>query len=161
MNKLVVEMIASKAMEYVRPVGICVLIFASKYFGGTPAEEFTFIGPGLVILMCGTISFEGLFLGAVGSEKLGYTPNREYQRQCALYSLAIALTAVLALIFKWGTHAYVTVTSTMLLFFLFSGANHLFTALKAGNKSKTNFLRPILSAILIIWLVPVILKVLK
>ncbi|MDA3800455.1 MAG: hypothetical protein PF692_15450 [Kiritimatiellae bacterium] len=161
MNKLAVKVVTAKAMEYVRPVGIGVLIFVSKYFGGTAAEEFTIIGPGLVILMCGTISFEGLYLGAVGSEKLGYTPNKGYQRQCALYSLAIALTAVLALVFKWGTHAYVTVTVTMLLFFLLSGSNHLYTALKEGNKSKTNFLRPILSAILIIYLVPMILKVLK
>jgi hypothetical protein len=161
MNKVVMQVFLTKAMEYIRPAGIFALIFAAEYFGKTSAEKFVIIGPGMVILMCGTISFEGFFLAKVGSAKLGYEVNSPYQRQSAIYSLAIALTAVFVLVFKLGTNAYITVTSTMLMFLILSGGNHLYTSLKEGNRSKTNFLRPILSAILAIYLIPMIVKLLR
>ncbi len=157
----VMKVLLTKSMEYIRPIGIGVLIFAAEYFGKTSAEKFVIIGPGMVILMCGTISFEGLFLAKVASAKIGYEGDNPYQRQSALYSLAIALTAVFALVFRLGTNAYITVTSTMLMFLILSGANHFYTALKEGNRSKTNLMRPILSAILAIYLLPMIFKLLK
>jgi hypothetical protein len=107
------------------------------------------------------VAFEGLFLAKVASAKIGYEGDTPYQRQSALYSLAITLTAVFELVFKLGTNAYITVTSAMLMFLILSGANHLYTALKERNRSKTNLMRPILSAIFAIYLIPMIFKLLK
>ena len=102
----------------------------------------------MVRLMSGTVAFESLVLGEAASEKIGYAPNRAYQIQSGLANAAMALTALLVFLLDWGKHADATIVTAMLLFFLFSAANHLRTALNEGNKARINLLRP-LSAILL------------
>ena len=84
-------------MEWVRPAGIVLAYFLSEYLGTDAISKFHILGPGIVILMSGTVAFESLFLGEVASEKIGYTPSRAYQIQSGLSNLATAMTALLVL----------------------------------------------------------------
>ena len=151
----------SSLMEWIRPVGIGVIIFCAYLFGTDPVERFHLLGPLIALMMSGTVAFEALFLGEAGSEKIGYTPNRAYQVQSGLANAAIALTALLVFALKWGSFADATVTVTMLLFFALSGANHLATALLLKNFKPVNLLRPALALLLIAFLVPPLIQALK
>jgi len=82
-------------MEWIRPVGIVLVYFLAEYLGTDAISEFHILGPIMVIVMSGTVAFESLILGEVGSEKIGYKPNRAYQIQSGLNNLATALTALL------------------------------------------------------------------
>ena len=79
----------SSLMEWIRPVGIGVIIFCAYLFGTDPVERFHLLGPLIALMMSGTVAFEALFLGEAGSEKIGYTPNRAYQVQSGLANAAI------------------------------------------------------------------------
>ena len=148
-------------MEWIRPVGIGAIIFCSYAFNPNPAERFHLLGPLVALIMSGTVAFEALFLGEAGSEKIGYTPNRAYQIQSGLANAAIALTALLVFLLKWGPSADATITLTMLFFFALSGANHLATALLLKNFKPVNLLRPALALLLIAFLVPHLIQALK
>ena len=148
-------------MEWIRPVGIGGIIFCAYLLGSNPVERFHLLGPLIALLMSGTVAFEALFLGEVGSEKIGYTPNRAYQIQSGLANAAIALTALLVFVLKWGPFAEATVTTTMLLFFALSGANHLATALFLKNFKPVNLLRPAMALLLIAFLVPPMIQALN
>jgi hypothetical protein len=150
----------TRLMEYVRPVGIGLIIYCAYRYGETPAQRFAILGPFIVMLMAGTIAFEGLVLGKDAAEKIGYSGGRQYQRQSAFYSLAIALGALLAYSLQWGTQAYAAVTAIELVFLAFSAANHAYTAMCEKNFSRTNMMRPLLAVILIGYLVPVMLQAL-
>lgn len=151
----------SSLMEWIRPVGIGTILFCSYAFDSNPAERFHLLGPLVALIMSGTVAFEALFLGEAGSEKIGYTPNRAYQIQSGLANAAIALTALLVFLLKWGSFADATVTVTMLLFFALSGANHLATALLLKNFKPVNLLRPALALFLIAFLLPPLIQALK
>lgn len=138
----------SGMMEILRPAGIGMTLFCAYSFGADAGAQFHIMGPFIVMLMCGTVAFESLVLGEAASEKIGYAPNRAYQIQSGLANAAMALTALLVFLLDWGKHADATIVTAMLLFFLFSAANHLRTALNEGNKARINLLRP-LSAILL------------
>ncbi|MBU0504822.1 hypothetical protein KJ708_02420 [bacterium] len=152
--------ILTTSMEWVRPMGICIIIFLANFLYTDPVAYFHLLGPGIVILMCGTVAFEGLFLGSIASAKIGYKPNRAYQVQSALNHLATAITAILVLIFNWGRYADATIVTVMLIVFTLSGSNHFWNALKEKNFKPVNLMRPALSLILIIFLIPPMLKAL-
>jgi hypothetical protein len=157
---MTIKKLITTSMEGVRPIGITVIIFLAYYLHTDPVAFFHFLGPSIVILMCGTVAFEGLFLGKVASEKIGYTPNRAYQIQSALNHLATAITAILVLIFNWGRFADATIVTVMLVVFTLSGSNHLFNAIKEKNFKPVNLMRPALSLILLIFLIPPMLRAL-
>ncbi len=143
-------------MEWLRPIGIGVVVFAAFYFYDDPVGQFHVIGPFVVMLMSGTVAFESLFLGEVASEKIGYAPNRAYQVQSALANAAVAATAALVYVLGWGLHADATVVIVMLMFFTLSGANHLMSAIKGRNMKPVNLLRPIMALLLNLFLIPLL-----
>lgn len=142
------------AMEILRPAGIGVVIFSAYYCGHDAVTRFHYLGPSIVLLMCGTVAFEGLFLGEVAAAKIGYAPNRAYQIQSALANAALALTAGLVYVLGWGQHAEAAIVTAMLLFFTLSAGNHAYTALRGGNLKPVNLLRPVLALLLLGLLVP-------
>jgi hypothetical protein len=141
-------------MEWVRPAGIVLAYFFSEYLGTDAISKFHILGPGIVILMSGTVSFESLFLGEVASEKIGYAPSRAYQIQSGLSNLATAMTALLVLILDWGRYADATVVTVMLLFFILSAANHTATAIREHNMKPVNLMRPVMIVLLLALLLP-------
>lgn len=148
-------------MEWLRPVGIGLVIFFAYFLGNDQRSQFHIMGPLIVILMSGTVAFESLILGEAASEKIGYKPDRAYQIQSGLANMSTAVTALLVYLLDWGTYADATVVIIMLIFFTFSAANHLATAVKNKNMKPVNLLRPVMTLLLIGLLIPLMLQALN
>ena len=147
-------------MEWLRPAGIGLAIFFAYYFGKDAISRFHILGPFVVMLMSGTVAFESLILGEVASEKIGYKPNRAYQIQSGLANAATAITALLVYVLDWGRYADATIVTAMLMFFTFSAANHVATAIMERNMKPVNLLRPAMALLLIGFLLPPMIKAL-
>lgn len=147
-------------MEWIRPVGISLTFFFAFYFGKNPVSFFHILGTFIVLLMNGTVAFEALHLGDVGSAKIGYVPNRAYQIQSGLANLAIAIGALMVLLLKFGREADATIVIVMLSFFLLSGANHLRTIFQDKNYKIVNLMRPVIAVLLTGILIPYMIKAL-
>lgn len=141
-------------MEWLRPSGIGLTTFLAYALGQDAVARFHVLGPWVVVVMCGTVAFEALVLGEAASEKIGYGVSRAYQIQSGLANAALALTALLVYQLQWGRQAEATIVTAMLLFFSFSGANHAVTAFRDGNRKPVNLLRPLLSLLLVLLLLP-------
>jgi len=148
-------------MEWLRPSGIGLATFLAYALGRDAVARFHILGPWVVVVLCGTVAFESLVLGEAASEKIGYGVSRAYQIQSGLANAALALTALLVYLLQWGPQAEATIVTAMLLFFSFSGANHAVTAFRAGNRKPVNLLRPILSLLLVLLLLPPMIFALK
>lgn len=150
----------SVMMEWLRPVGIGLAIYFAYYLGKEPISRFHIMGPFVVMFMSGTVAFESLILGEVASEKIGYKPNRAYQIQSGLANAATAITALLVYVLDWGRYADATIVTAMLLFFAFSAANHVATAILERNMKPVSLLRPAMALLLIVFLLPPMIKAL-
>jgi hypothetical protein len=129
--------------------------------GKDAISQFHIMGPFIVMIMSGTVAFESLILGEEASEKIGYAPNRAYQIQSGLANTATALTALLVYVLDWGRYADATIVTAMLMFFTFSAANHLATAIRDGNMKPVNLMRPAVTLLLIGLLLPLMIKALS
>ncbi len=147
-------------MEWLRPVGIGLAIYFAYSLGKDPISRFHIMGPLVVMFMSGTVALESLLLGEVASEKIGYKPNRAYQIQSGLANAATAITALLVYVLDWGRYADATIVTAMLLFFAFSAANHVATAILERNMKPINLLRPAMALLLIAFLLPPMIKAL-
>jgi len=151
----------SLMMEWIRPAGIGLVFFFAYYFGHDAISQFHILGPFVVMLMSGTVAFESLILGEAASEKIGYAPHRAYQIQSGLANAATAITALLVYVMDWGRYADATIVTAMLMFFAFSAANHVATAITERNMKPVNLLRPAMALILIGFLLPPMIKALN
>jgi hypothetical protein len=147
-------------MEWFRPFGIGLAIFFAYYFGRDDISRFNIMGPFAVVIMSGSAAFESLVLGEAASEKIGYKPHRAYQIQSGLANAATAGTALLVYVLDWGRYADATIVTAMLMFFVFSAANHVATAITERNMKPVNLLRPALALLLIGFLLPPMIKAL-
>lgn len=147
-------------MEWLRPAGTGLAIFFAYYFGNDAISQFHILGPFVVMLMSGTVAFESLILGEAASGKIGYAPNRAYQIQSGLANAATAVTALLVYVLDWGRYAEATIVTAMLMFFAFSAANHVATALMERNTKPVNLLRPAMALLLIGFLLPPMIQAL-
>jgi hypothetical protein len=150
----------SVMMEWLRPAGIGFAIFFAYYLGKDAISRFHIMGPFTVMLLSGTVAFESLILGEAASEKIGYKPNRAYQIQSGLANAATAITALLVYVLDWGRYADATIVTAMLMFFTFSAANHVTTAIMEWNMKPVNLLRPAMALLLIGFLLPHMIKAL-
>lgn len=151
----------SLMMEWLRPAGIGLAVFCAYYSGKDAVSRFHLMGPLVAFLMSGTVAFEALALGEVASEKIGYGTNRAYQIQSGLANAAIAVTALLVYMLDWGRFADATIVTVMLLFFAFSAANHVGTAIMERNMKPVNLMRPVMVLLLIGFLLPPMIKALN
>lgn len=147
-------------MEWLRPAGIGLAVFFAYYFGRDAISRFHIMGPFVVMFMSGTVAFEALVLGEAASGKIGYAPDRAYQIQSGLANAATACTALLVYVLDWGRYAEATIVTAMLLFFTFSAANHVASAIREQNMKPVNLMRPVLALILIGFLLPPMIKAL-
>lgn len=135
-------------LEWLRPGGIGLAMFLAYLLGHDAVSRFHILGPAVVLLMCGSVAVESLFLGDVAAAKIGYAPQRAYQIQSGLANAAIAVTALLVYGLGWGVHAEAAVVTAMLLFFALSAGNHLATAILERNLKPVNLLRPVMALLL-------------
>jgi hypothetical protein len=145
-------------IEWLRPVGIVLGFLLAESYGTDAISKFHILGPFITAVMCGTVGIESLFLGEAASAKVGYAPNREYQIQSGLANLAMAVTAIIVYALNWGVFADATITTVMLAFFTFSATNHAVSMIRDKNMKKANIMRPIMTILLLIFLLPYLIK---
>jgi hypothetical protein len=148
-------------MEWVRPFGVSAAIFFSYYHGSSPVSRFHILGLFIVMIMSGTTAFESLVLGEAASRKIGYPHNRAYQIQSGLANAAMACVACFIYLSNWGKYADATIVLVMLTFFTFSAVNHVVTAFVLGNLRPVNLMRPALTFLLLIIVLPALIRALR
>jgi len=138
---------------------ICVIVgFQIAFFlSGNPSEQLHQLMPWIVLSLMGFSAVESLVFGEAASEIAGYVRSA-YQRQSGLAMLAVALTALLVRFGRWGMYAEATVLSTTLIFFALSACNHAWSAFKEGNRGLQNLMRPVLTALLVGFAVPFVVR---
>lgn len=146
-------------LEILRWVGVGVGVFLA--FGyQEPRQQFSVLCIFTILSVAGLTGIESLFFGKKASEQSGYGPGRAYQRQSGLNNLALAAATLLVYLFGWGVQAKATVMFVLLIFLVFSAVNHAYTALRDGNKSLKNFLRPFMTAVLLGMVLPFLIRAL-
>lgn len=114
-----------------------------------PVQGFRMMSLVIVLSIAGLTGLESLFLAESAAEKSGYGKGSPYQRQSGFNNLAVAITMILVWLLGWGVKAMAAVTIVMLVFLVLSAANHAYSAIKEGNRSIINLLRPLLTGVLL------------
>lgn len=149
--------------EILRYVLIFLGIFIAQSIPNSTVDvRFAIVTLFFVLGISGLTGIEGAFLSRYSSTQSGYQDGGRYQKQSGLNNLSVAITAIIAYIFHWGTQAELVLMTVMMIFILLSGFNHYLSAVKDGNKSIKNLSRPIGSIVLLIvvlyYMVPVLVK---
>lgn len=148
-------------LEYARWTGAGVGIFWANYAGGSAAEQFGIITIWTVLAVAGLSGVESLFFGQAASRISGYGTGGAYQRQSGLGNLALALACILAYALGWGTMAQAALMSVLLTFLVLSSANHAYSAFREGNRNRRNLLRPVLTLLLVVVILPYMIAALS
>ena len=155
-----------KIMEFVRIAGVG-LAFYLGYATGfaepvyNPAAQLHIMIPVCILFIAGFSSLEGIFFGRMSAEAKGYEQGSNYQLQSAFALLAITLTSMLVWHLDWGIRADLTIFFVFIMFFILSGANHGWQAVKHHNYKFANINRPFLVLLLLSGFVYPIFKVLQ
>ena len=78
----------------------------------------------VVVPLTGLTALETFVAGAASAVSKARIIGSAYQIQSAMNNLAIALTAVVVLVWHWGETAQVTISLVALIFFALSSMNH-------------------------------------
>ena len=146
-------------LEILRWAGVGVGVFLAFSYT-EPRQQFSVLCIFVVLSLAGLTGIESLFFGEKASKQSGYGPGGAYQRQSGLNNLALAAATILIYIFGWGVQAKAAVMFVLLIFLIFSAVNHAYSALKEGNKSLKNFLRPFMTALLLGMVLPFLVRAL-
>ncbi len=148
------------ALEVSRWVCVIIGFQIAFFFTGYPQKQLHHLMPWVVLSLMGLSAVESLFFSEAASQITGYVRSA-YQRQSGLAMLTVALTALLVRFGRWGVYAEATVLSTTLIFFALSACNHAWSAFKEGNHGLQNLMRPVLTALLVGFTVPFIVRALQ
>ena len=143
-----------RVLEILRWVGVGIGIFLALLLGEGPVQQFSILCGWVVISLAGLTGIESVFFAQAASQISGYGYGGAYQRQSGLNNLALAVTTILVYALNWGFYAKITVMCVMLIFLTFSASNHAYSAIKEHNRSLRNFLRPIMTAVLLSAMIP-------
>lgn len=148
-------------LEIVRWTCIVAGFNLAYFLGQNPISQLHIIMPWLVIPLAGLTGIESVWFGKAASELSGYGYNPAYQRQSGLNNIAVAITAIIVSLFEWGTHAEAAVLMILLIFLTLSACNHAYSAIKDKNYALKNLLRPLMTALLLAFTIPFIIRVLN
>lgn len=144
-------------LEILRFAGVIAGFAFALQYGGTPQGQLHILMPWIVISIAGLTGIESIFFGRAAAELSGYAPSA-YQRQSGINNLAVAITALLVFILGWGTYAEAAVLIVLLIFLFFSACNHAWSAIKEHNRNIRNLLRPVMTVLIIIFILPFIIR---
>ncbi|MBU2548511.1 MAG: hypothetical protein KKB20_08895 [Proteobacteria bacterium] len=147
-------------IEVVRWACVSVGFFFAFSHQGNPVAQFGILCPFLVIPLAGLTGIESVFFARTAGIQSGYGQGGAYQRQSGLNNIATALTVVLVYWLGWGLYAQAAVMTTMLTFMTLSAANHAWSAIREGNRSIKNLMRPLMTAVLLIFALPFMVRAL-
>ena len=160
MDKNIKSFNINNLLEALRYVALGIGIFIAEFHHGEPLFQLNIMSITIVLSLGGLSAVESIFFAKKAAIISGYGEANPYQRQSGFNNLALSLVTIAVYIFEWGMYAKMTVLLVMLTFLTLSAGNHLYTAIAKGNKSVRNMLRPIITAVLLIYTIPVIIKVL-
>jgi len=149
-----------RALEALRLIGVAVGIFFAFWLSGDPEYQFSILTVSVVLSLAGLSGVENLFLGEAAAELSGYTGKGEYQRHYALNNLGLALATLLVFIVGWGVHAKVTLMSIMLITLILAASSDAYRAVKEENPPYKIYVRPIVTLLLIGFVLPFMINVL-
>jgi hypothetical protein len=149
-----------RALEIMRWIGVVTGFQVAFFLGRTPPERLHILTPWVVGSLAGLTAVESLFFGRAASRITGYAPGG-YQRQSGMNSLALAVMAVLVWFLGWGTFAEAAVMSILMIFLFLSACNHAWSAWKEQNRNARNLLRPVLTAALIAFALPLVVSAVR
>ncbi len=141
-------MAMTKIIEIVRWVAAA-LGFYWGYSLADPVQGFKVMSLVVVLSIAGLTGLESLFFSKSAAEKSGFGAGGAYQRQSGFNNLAVAIAMLLVWLLGWGIKAMAAVTLVLLTFLVLSAANHAYSAIKEGNRSVINMLRPVLTGALL------------
>jgi hypothetical protein len=148
---------AIKIFEILRWVGVFIGIFLAFYYGHTPVQQFSIMFVWVTVSLAGLTGIN-LFFGKTSSEYSGYMSESGFKRQSGINLLALAITALIVYFLNWGILAESAVMIILLIFLVFNSINHVYSAVLEGAKNKINILRPVMTLILLIVVLPVMLN---
>lgn len=137
-----------KLLELLRILGSCLGVFLAYWFGNTPEEVLRIMTPWLIGSIAGLSAIDGLLFADRAAAEKGYEAGSSYQRQSALWFLAITIVALASWSAGWGAYANIALASLFCLFLVLSAANHLYSMIAEGNTTWQNAIRPVLTALL-------------
>jgi hypothetical protein len=114
----------------------------------------------VVIPLAGFTGLGSVLFSDAAAKAKGREVGSAYQIQSGMNNLAVAITAIIILYFKWGVYAELSVLFVSLIFFSLSAINHAVEFFKQGNKKIIHLMRPIFSLLLVLASLPIIMKVL-
>jgi uncharacterized protein DUF6790 len=141
-------------LEILRWCGVGVGFYFANVGGQTPQEQFSALCIWIVLCLAGLTAIQSLFFGKKAAQASGYKDSGAYQRQSGLNNMALAITTLLVYLFGWGIHAKLTVMTVLLVFLTLSASNHAWSAIRDKNYKPLNLLRPVLTALLLIFVIP-------
>lgn len=109
-----------------------------------------------VLSLNGITGLESLFFGAQGSKSIGRRIDRPYQLQSAVNCLATSIMSVVVFLLNWGPYASLTVVFTTFLFVVLSACVHTWEVFSGNNTTHKNILRPIMTLILCLAVIPLL-----
>jgi len=142
-----------RILEILRWTGVIVGFQLAFFHAGNPLEEMRVLAPWVVGSLAGLTGIESLFFGEAASKSTGYAPGA-YQRQSGMSNLALGATALLVYFLEWGIYAELAVMTVLLIFLFLSACNHGWSAWKEGNRRVKNYLRPLMTLLLILFVWP-------
>jgi len=110
--------------------------------------------------IAGLTGVESLVFGKEAARASGYSDAGPYQRQSGFNNLSLGVVALVTYTLNWGTMADAALCLVLLLFLSLSSMNHLYSALREGNRSVRSFSRPLLTVALWIVVLPFMLRAL-
>jgi hypothetical protein len=150
----------TKIFEILRWTGVFIGIFLAFYFGQTSVQQFSIMFIWITVSLAGLTGIN-LFFDQSSSEYSGYMSESGFRRQSGINLLAVAITALIVYFFNWGTYAEAAVMLILLIFLVINSINHAYSAFVEGARNKINILRPLMTLILLIVVLPLMLNALS
>ena len=144
--------------ELFRWIGSGIGLYMAYRVQNNPKGQVNILTFSLIISLAGLTGIESFFLGKEGARQLGYERKRTYQRQSGMALLSFVFSSLLVYWLKWSIEAKAALFIALLFFLLFSALHHASSALREGNRSIKNSLRPSMRCILLGMLVPLLIR---
>lgn len=144
--------------EILRWLGAGTGVFLAFQADGNPCKQLNILTFWIVVPIAGLTGIESLFFGKQASQQSGYEQGSAYQRQSGLFNLSLAIVTLFVYFVEWDQQAKTSLLLVLLLFLFLSSMNHAYSAIKEANKSIKNILRPFMTLLLLLTVVPFILR---
>ena len=145
-------------LELSRWAGAGTGIFLAFFIQNDPMLQLDILCIWVIVSIAGLTGIESIFFGEIAAQQSGYGTGRAYQRQSGFFNLSLALATILVYILKWDLQSKAALLIVLLLFLLFSGVNHAYSAVVEHNKSLKNLMRPIMTFLILVTIIPFIVR---